>query len=133
MSCSGLHLFRWIILHIGTGCTKHKHQPPLRILLVFPSCHIQSTIRFSTVVEDVGVEPLYNIPNVVCYRYTTSSIFTVVLSLKQVNHRTFGAGDGIRTHNSIWTEDFKSSAYSNSATPAYYLFILRPLYVGVNA
>lgn len=51
----------YIILHL----TSLKNVLTYRLSL-WPSVQLM--------VQDVGVEPLYDIPNVVCYRYTTSCI-----------------------------------------------------------
>ena len=42
------------------------------------SSYQEVTVFFTTaMVEDVGLEPLFHIPNVACYHYTTSSIYGI--------------------------------------------------------
>ena len=42
------------------------------------SSYYEVTVFFTTaMVEDVGLEPLFHIPNVACYHYTTSSIYGI--------------------------------------------------------
>lgn len=45
-------------------------------LLGMDACNLMSYLyTLQRVVEDVGFEPLYSIPNAVCYHYTTSSMW----------------------------------------------------------
>ena len=45
---------------------------------VFTISLFEVTIFYTTaMVEDVGLEPLFHIPNVACYHYTTSSIYGI--------------------------------------------------------
>ncbi len=37
-------------------------------------------------VEDVGVEPLSEVPNFLCYRYTTSSVIVVTVVLLIIDY-----------------------------------------------
>ena len=42
------------------------------------SSYQEVTVFYTTaMVEDVGLEPLFHIPNVACYHYTTSSIYGI--------------------------------------------------------